>query len=149
MTEEQTGITFERKGLSGWIRLFSDSYKAAVLLAATFIVGLIASSYRPEYPIYVTSGFLGGLLMLRYTDAARLISGPTVRDLIRKRLDQSGFKQTDSVPERWTPPLPRFLRWRDAVVEIQDISGEDGPKYRITGPYSYLARLSRGLEEDQ
>ena len=36
------------------------------------MVAVGAAAFRPEYPIYVVSGFFGGLCMLRFADGAAL-----------------------------------------------------------------------------
>jgi hypothetical protein len=109
------------------------------------MVAVGAAAFRPEYPIYVVSGFFGGLCMLRFTDGAQLISGPEDLQLIRERLRRSGFQHAGN-PERWLPPLPAYLRWRDAFVQIEEVSAGSGLLCRVTGPYSYLIRLHRGLD---
>jgi hypothetical protein len=124
--------------------LLSDWRKAVVLVAATIVVGAVAAAFRPEYPIYVMSGFGGGLAMLRFSDTAQLLCGSDAVHMLRLRLERSRFRKSVA-PERWTPPLPRYLRWEDAFVEIEKVDSAADARYRVSGPYSYLIRLSRGL----
>jgi len=93
-------ISYKQTGLLGWVRILSDGYKVIVLVATSLLVGLVASAFSPEYPIYLCTGFIGGLLMLRLTDAAQFETGQEGSDLVRQRLVRSRFIPTGSAPER-------------------------------------------------
>jgi hypothetical protein len=144
---EISPLAFRRRGLLAWILLLADPYKCVTLLVSLFAVGLVMSQLGPEYPLFLMSGLIGGLVVLRYTDTAELLATANGCELIEKRLVRSGFTKTgtSSTSETWIPPLPKLLRWRDAIVTIERKTEEQSFDYKITGPYSYLARLSRGL----
>lgn len=145
MVDKKHSVKFQRPGLNGWLLMLFDWHKTAVLIVAVSVVAVGTASLGSEYPIYVLSGLFGGLVMLRFSDAAQVLLAPDECAMVRERLSRSKFVRS-SRPEQWTPSLPSFLLWNDAVVQIDELPSHGDQLYRVTGPYSYLIRLIRGLD---
>lgn len=141
MPTSNHSVNYTNPGIIGWLYLFRDWQKAAFLIIIVIIVGIATSNLSSDSFIYPVSAAMGGIWMLRFTDSAEVIINRKDTGLIIERLTASKFEINGG---KWNPPLPKYLRWRNTSVNIKE-SCDSSNNTKITGPYSYLIRLTRGL----
>jgi hypothetical protein len=138
-------LRFCRAGALGWLMLLRKPTRALFLLFGASLVGLAFSAISAGYPFIMVTSFCGGLAALRLQDDAILEVNATVKDLIIARMNSSRFIHTPDL-DRWTPPLPRLLRWNDTYIEVKGGRERLTEPFTVKGPYVLLKRLSRFID---
>lgn len=136
-------LKFRRHGIFGWLMLLRKPSRTLFLIGGVSLAGLAFSSISAGYPFIMMTSFLGGLAALRLQDDSAIKVDCATKDLIVSRMNLSRFTHAPG-SDRWTPPLPRFLRWEDTYVEVKSDRAALTESFIVSGPYVLLKRLSRG-----
>ena len=142
MTGEPAPLVVRRFGLSSpeFQNFATDKWKL-LFLASLAIVIYVPAAFLTDVPFAVVASAMGGALpILWLTAPAHVALDSAAVSTVKDRLERSRFVP-DFRKERWTPPLPKWLRWRDAVVILE----RSGTGWRARGPINFLKILSTDL----